>query len=152
MVARGLRKPIVTNVLSQSEIQNIQEERREYEQTLKESEGYGQGTGRQIDSGAIRNQIKRLEAAEHQGQAPKLSGSRRDDMAKRATQLEEKFQGGMPTRYEMDHPARCPGAVKKHMKWLANNQNTGEIEEYRQIQRTLNPGEERSVEELRRDK
>jgi len=50
----------------------------------------------------------------------------------------------------MDHPAKCPGAVRKHMKWL--NVNNEFIEEWRNLQRLLNPGEEESIEMLRKDR
>lgn len=147
-MVRGQKK----QVLSVQEIENIREEKRELESTLKEAEGYGEGTGRQVDQGAIKNQLRRLDAAEHAGLPGRVSGSDKDRMAKRAEELERKFEVGMPTRYEMNHPARCPGAVKKHLGWIKRNENSGEVEEYRRIQRTLNPGEELSVERLRKDK
>ena len=139
-------------VLSVGEIQNIKEERKELEATLQEAKGFGDGTGRNVDAGSIKGQIKKLDDFLAVSSPPRISGSERDRMAKRAKDLEEKFSVGMPTQYEMNHPARCPGAVKKHMGWIKRNENTGEVEEYRQIQRTLNPGEEHMVESLRREK
>lgn len=147
-MVRGQKK----QVLSVQEIENIREEKRELESTLKEAEGYGEGTGRQVDQTVIKSQIRRLDAAEHAGQPGRVSGMEKDRMAKRAVELEAQFEKGMPTQYEMNHPARCPGAIKKHMGWLKRNENTGQVEEYRQIQRVLNPGEELSIERLRREK
>lgn len=148
-MVRGQRKQ---QVLSVGEIQNIKDERNELQHTLKEQEGYGEGTGRKVDESAIKNQIRRYDAAIEQASAPKVSGKDKDAMAARAKELEEQFLLNMPTRYEMNHPARCPGAVKKHMAWLGRNENTGAIDEYRQIQRILSPGEELSIERLRKDK
>lgn len=150
-MTRGQRRT-PSQVLSVGEIQNIRDEKRELENTLKDQQGYGEGTGRRVDESAINTQIKRYDAALQKATPPKMSGSERDRMAARAKELEDKFQDGMPTRYEMNHPARCPGAVKKHMAWLGRHENTGEVDEYRQIQRILNPGEELSVERLRKDK
>lgn len=147
-MVRGQKK----QVLSVQEIENIKEEKKELEATLKEAEGYGEGTGRSLNTGVIKGQIKRFDQVIHESTAPRVSGMQKDAMAKRAKELEDKFEAGMPTRYEMDHPARCPGAVRKHMKWLDRNEKPGAIEEYRQIQRVLNPGEELSVERLRKDK
>jgi len=67
-------------------------------------------------------------------------------------QLEEQFQKNMPTREEMRSPGKHPGAVRKHMSWLNNNEKSGYVARYREIQRTLRPGEEKSIEELRKDK
>ena len=151
MAPRGQKA--VKPVLSQGEIQNLQEEKRELEQTIKDAEGAGIGTGREVNVGAIQGQIKRYAAVIDQNkEATQVRGGDKDRMAKRAQELEQQFVQGQPTRYEMDHPARCPGAVKKHMTWIKNNENTGAVEEYRRIQRIINPGEERSIEALRRDK
>jgi hypothetical protein len=38
------------------------------------------------------------------------------------------------------------------MAWLNNNEKTGFVDRYREIQRTLRPGEEKSIETLRKDK
>ena len=139
-------------LLSQTEIQNLTEEKKELENTLREAEGYGSGTGREINKGAIQGQIRRFDAAIEAGSPGRIQAITKDKMAARAKELEAQFSEGMPTRYEMDHPAKCPGAVKKHMTWLKRNDFNGKVEEYRQIQRALNPGEELSVERLRRDK
>ena len=68
----------------------------------------------------------------------------------RRTEIEDRLVVGMPTRYEMDHPARCPGAVRKHLAWLSRNNPL--IERYVEIQKILRPEEPKSVEALRKDK
>jgi len=138
-------------VLSQTEIGNLQEEKKSLEQDLKEAEGYGTGgPGSQFDKSRIKSQIDRLDYAIHEASPGRLTGAQRDAFAKRIEKLKEIFQINMPTRYEMDHPAKCPGAVRKHMKWL--NVNNEFIEEWRNLQRLLNPGEEESIEMLRKDR
>jgi hypothetical protein len=56
----------------------------------------------------------------------------------------------MPTRDEMNHPAKNPGAVRKHMRWDVRNKPL--IERFRTIQRLINPDEPESIENLRKDK
>ncbi len=139
-------------LLGSGEIENLKEEKRELENALRESEGYGSGTGRDINRGAIQNQIKKLDNAIDMGTPGKIPGRTKDQLAARAKELETQFEQGMPTRDEMSRPGKNPGAVKKHMMWLKRNEFNGSVDEYRQIQRTLNPGEELSIERLRKDK
>jgi hypothetical protein len=146
-------KPKPKEILSTSELDNLKSEREELERSLREGEGYGAGTqGAQVDEAAIKRQINRISAAIIDGTPGKLTGKQKDSLEREARQLEERFQEGMPTRYEMSHPSKCPGAVRKHMKWLQRNETTGAVDRYRQIQRVLNPGEEKSIETLRKDK
>ena len=86
------------------------------------------------------------------GVSRKLAGALDAFSCDEARQLEDRFKEGLPTRDEMAHPARNPGAVRKHMKWLTRNEASGAVDRYRQIQRTINPGDERSIENLRKDK
>jgi len=138
--------------LSTSEVEFLQEEKRELESSIKEAEGYGEGTGRSQDVSLIRKQIDRLDLAIQEGKPGKLTPAQRDALAKEAKTLEERFLEGLPSKYEMDHPAKCPGAVRKHMKWLTRFENTGMVDRYRTVQRLLNPGEESSIESLRKEK
>jgi len=78
-----------------------------------------------------------------------LAQRKRDALHKREKELEVFFQEGLPTRYEMDHPSKCPGAVRKHMAWIQRTKLL--VKEYRDVERLLRPGEERSVEQLRKD-
>jgi hypothetical protein len=70
-------------------------------------------------------------------------------LAKEAQEIERKLQEGMPTREEMAHPSRNPGAVRKHLNWTARNNPL--IQRYKTIQRTINPDDPHSIENLRRD-
>lgn len=140
-------------VLSSTEIDTLTDERKDLERSLREGEGYGAGTaGAQVDEGAIKNRIAQISASIIDGTPGKLTGSQKDSLAREAHELEERFKEGLPTIYEMEHPAKCPHAVRKHMKWLDRNEGTGAVDRYRQIQRILNPGEENSIETLRKDK
>ena len=140
-------------VLSTNELGDLRSQRDELERSLTDGEGYGAGTpGEQIDTAKTKREIAKLSAAIIDGTPGKLSGKQKDSLHREARQLEDRFKEGMPTRDEMAHPAKCPGAVRKHMKWLQRNEATGAVDRYRQIQRTLNPGEEKSIESLREDK
>jgi len=140
-------------MLSQSEVENLKDERAELKQTLREAEGFGIGTaGANIDKAKINAQIAHYDREIENATPKRMTGKMKDSLAREAKQLEEQFKKGMPTKYEMDHPAKCPGAVRKHMKWLNENERPGYIERYRQIQRIINPGEELSVEALRKEK
>lgn len=140
-------------VLSVVELDDLKSQREDLERSLREGEGYGTGTvGEQVDPTKIKREISRISASIVDGTPGKLSGKQKDSLERESRQLEEKFQEGMPTKYEMDHPAKCPGAVRKHMKWLERNENTGAVDRYRQVQRTLRPGEEHSIEALRKDR
>ena len=140
-------------VLSQSEIKNLEDEKQDLEMALKEAEGYGSGTaGEQLDKARIKAQIAHYDREIEEGQPGRITGKTKDSLYREERELEDRFQIGLPTRYEMAHPAKCPGAVRKHMKWLNENEKTGYVDRYRQIQRILRPGEEKSIETLRKDK
>jgi len=140
-------------VLSTTEIAGLKSEKRELEGALKEAEGYGAGTaGEQLDKSKIKAEIRHYEDEIHAGTPGRLAGKTKDSLVREERELEERFQIGLPTRYEMNHPGKCPGAVRKHMHWLNENEKPGFVDRYRKIQRTLRPGEERSIETLRKDK
>ena len=149
----GPRAKRKKQVLSTTEIDGLKSEKRELECALKEAEGYGAGTaGEQLDKGKIQAEIKHYEHEIEAGSPGRLTGKTKDSLYREEKQLEEQFQKGLPTRYEMDHPGKCPGAVRKHMHWLNENEKSGYVARYREIQRTLRPGEERSIETLRKDR
>lgn len=133
-------------------MQSLKEEKNDLQQSLKEAEGFGEGTGRSPDVAAIKSQINRIDKLIDEGKPGRLTGIQKDALSKEAAELEEKFMEGLPTKYEMDHPSKCPGAVRKHMKWLTRFENTGMVDRYRTIQKLLNPGEELSIERLRKEK
>jgi hypothetical protein len=148
-MVRAKKKP--QNVLSTTEVANVQEEKRELEGVLQESENAGAGTqAEQIDKSRIKSQIRRLDLCLEQSAPGKLTGSQKDALSKRETELEDILKVGIPTYDEMQHPAKNPGAVRKHMHWGAKNKQN--IKEYRNVQRLLRPGEEKSIEQLRKEK
>jgi hypothetical protein len=137
-------------ILSQSEVASLEDEKQELEEQLRQTE-YGAGTpAAQIDKTVIQRQIDRVNTAIAEGAAPKVRGIDKDKLAKEEKELEEQLADGMPTRYEMDHPAKCPGAVRKHINWEARNRER--IERYRYVQAVLHPEAPKSIEQLRKDK
>jgi hypothetical protein len=149
----GPRAQKKKQVLSTTELNGLRSDKREAESALKEAEGYGAGTaGEQLDKAKIKSEIKHYDDAIHEGSPGRVTSKTKDSLYREERELEEVFQVGLPTRYEMNHPGKCPGAVRKHMHWLNENENSGRVDRYRQIQRTLRPGEERSIETLRKDK
>lgn len=149
-MVRG-KKKVAEKVLSQTEVATLADERKSLQADLKEAEGFGEGgPGSQFDKSRIKSQINRLDHAIEDASPGRITGAQRDAFSKRIQELKEIFVVGLPTRWEMDHPAKCPGAVRKHRKWLEmNNPN---IIEWRNLQRLLNPGEEESIETLRKDR
>ena len=145
---RGIKKQ---EYLSKTETDGLQDSKRDLESQLKEIEEFGAGTpAAQMDRSAIKKQIDRIDRTLDERVAPKVSGNRKDELLKETMQIRERLSQGMPTRYEMDHPAKSPGAVRKHMAWLKRNQQ--DIERHRTIQRLINPDEPESIEMLRKDK
>ena len=137
--------------LSRTERDVLDEQKKDLETQLKDIKEFGTGTpAAQMDASAIQKQIKRIDKVIEEGEAPKVSGSRKDELYKECQQIREILVQGMPTKYEMDHPAKCPGAVRKHLNWL--RKNTKLIERHRTIQRLINPDEPESVEDLRKEK
>jgi len=140
-------------VLSVTEIENLKSEKAELVGALKEAEGYGLGTsGEQIDKAKIQAEIRHYDNEIEAGTPGRLAGKTKDSLYREERELEERFVVGLPTRYEMNHPGKCPGAVRKHLHWLAQNEKPGYVARYMVIQRTLRPGEEKSIEALRKDK
>ncbi len=141
-------------VLSPSERESLLDEKRELENALKDAESgeYGKGTSAAVDTTALKRQIAGIDQALEKGEAPKLSSQERAAMAKEAEVLKERIIQGMPTRYEMDHPAMCPGAVRKHMNWDKRTQ--ADRARYRFIMQNLDPEDPTSadLEKFRKEK
>ena len=138
-------------LLSAAEKEGLLDQKRELQDTLKETQQYGKGTAaEQLDQAALGRQISHIDKAIADREPIKLRGVQKDEMAKEAEEIENALREGMPTRDEMRFPAKNPGAVRKHMAWGVKNAQR--IERYRYIQRTLNPDDPRSVENLRREK
>lgn len=138
-------------ILTPAEKGGLLDEKRELQGTLKETQLYGKGTAaEQLDQAALQRGIDHIDKVIADREPPRLSGTKKDEMAKEAEQIENELREGMPTRDEMRFPAKNPGAVRKHMGW--SDRNAQRIERYRYIQRVLNPDDPRSVENLRREK
>jgi len=124
--------------MSVSELQDIAGMKQEAEATLKHvTEHQVSGAGEMIDKGKLKAEIARYDAILHEGAPVKVGAIRRDALSKEAAEIRAEMEKGMPTRDEMDHPARNPGAVHKHMNW--EKRNLKNIERFREIQRTLEP-------------
>jgi len=148
-MVRGSGK--IKELLSPAEKEGLLEQKREMQDTLKETQQYGKGTAaEQLDQAKLQQQMDRIDKAIADREPPKLRSAQKDELAKEAKALEEELRVGMPSKDEMSHPSKNPGAVRKHMGW--NSRNAQRIERYRYIQRVLNPDDPRSVENLRREK
>jgi len=143
-MVRGKKKKILTY----NERVGLEEEKRELEALQRESQEPGRS--RSIDQAALSRQIAHLDKEIHEGSAPSIRGVTKDRLAGRARDLEEQLKNGMPTRDEMSHPAKNPGAVRKHMSW--EHRNKENIKEYKEIQRQLNPDAPVNIENLRKEK
>ena len=125
-------------ILTQCEVAGLKDLKKEAEGQLREVENYGAGTSAgAIDKAKIGKEIAYLDKQIEEGKAPTVRGTSKDRLAQEARELESKFKEGLPTRYEMDHPSRCPGAVHKHLNWAKRNEQG--IKRYKEIQRTLQP-------------
>lgn len=137
--------------LSQSEIENLNDEKKELQSALREIEsGTGAGTRAQIDPATLKRQIAQIEHAIQSRTPDDVRGAEKDKLVAEELELEEKIAEGMPTRWEMAQPSKNPGAVRKHMAWC--NRNQQRIERYVKIQRILRPLEPKSIEVLRKEK
>ncbi len=153
-MTRGKKKE--QHVLSPSELKTLEDERREIQEPMSAIDGgdqYGSGNrGQGIDRAALQRQDKALRDAIDAGSPARMSGYKKDKLAQEAKEIEARITEGMPTRAEMENPQRHPGAVRKHMEW--EKRNIHKVEQWKQMQRHLNPGDptSSSVERLRRDK
>lgn len=131
--------PQLPQVLSENEVRSLREEKKELESTMNQSE-FGRGTAaEQIDKKALAGQIRRIDSAIQAGTAPKLGGSQKDKLASEARQLAEAIKSGMPNQNEMDNPRKNPGAIRKNQLWEKNQR--GNIERWKQVMRTIEPGD-----------
>jgi len=140
-------------ILSQGERESIVGLKQEAESNLREAKQYGAGTqATGIDQSKIVAEIKHYDKVLAEGTAPKVRGSVKDEMRAEVKELQAKLQAGLPTRYEMDNPGRCPGAVHKHLNWMKRNDSN--VARFREIQRTLEPDDPTAtdIERLRTEK
>ena len=136
-------------ILSHSEIQGLKEEKHDLEVSIQEAKE-SHGASRNIDVAQAQAKIRRIDHAIEIREVPEARGLKKDSLVREEREIEDRLVVGMPTRFEMDHPARCPGAVRKHLSWLSRNNPL--IERYVEIQKILRTEEPKSVEELRTDK
>jgi hypothetical protein len=149
-MVRSRKKPVsqTQEILSASGKSALLEERRELEDTLREAESFGKGSAaEQIDKENIRRQIRDIDNTVDHLSPGRIVGKQKDSLIREAKNLEEFIKQGMPTKYEMDHPAKCPGAVRKHMAWDARTKEA--VRRYRYIQRVLCPEAPQSIEDFR---
>ena len=121
-------------ILSISEREGLISERKDLEGNLKDAGQYGGG---QVNTGVIKKQIDNLDKALHDGLAPKVAGIKKDALWAEAQKLKDEIMVGMPSQFEMDHPAKAPGAIHKHMNW--DRKNADKIRRYKDIMRALEP-------------
>ena len=124
------------------------DEKHDLEDTLREAETYGTGTAaEQLDKDGLRRQIRSIDNTVEALSPGQVRGKTRDSLIREIKNLAEHLKKGLPTKYEMDHPAKCPGAVRKHMGWDARNKDA--IKRWRYLQNIINPEAPESIEELR---
>jgi hypothetical protein len=136
--------------LSFTEKEGLLDEKKELQATLSEIQANpGSSKAGMIDTSTLRAKINRIDHAINIREVEQVRGKSKDSLYREEREIEDHLAQGMPTRYEMDHPARCPGAVRKHMAWDARNKQA--IQRYVEIQRILRPEEPKSIEELRKE-
>lgn len=139
--------------MTAGEILDAKSMKAEAEATLKYAEeNQIAGAGANIDKAKLKAEIARYDAIIHEGTPTKVSGIKKDALVEEAKKLAETMQKNMPTIEEMNHPAKNPGAVQKHLKWESRNMQN--IQRYKEIMRTLEPDDptNTSIDRLRRDK
>lgn len=140
-------------VLGLGEIQGLKEEKGEIDATLrflKENPGTSREDG--VNKVALLKKAEYLEQCITDGTPPVVRGANKDRMVQEAEELKNKMRENMPTREEMDHPGKNPGAIAKHIKWLQRNDT--HVRRYKDIQRTLEPDDPTAcdIERLRKEK
>ena len=140
--------------LTMGERQDITQQKAEAEATLKyatENQNVA-GAGGAINKDKLKADIDRYDAILHEGTPAKLSGIKRDGLVSEAKALEVELQKNMPTLDEMNHPAKNPGAVQKHIKW--EGRNLQNIKRFKEIMRQLEPDDptNTNIDKLRREK
>lgn len=147
-----MKKRKQEEILSVNERANLQAEKRDLENQLKEMdrEKWGAGTSRSVDRSKVRKDIRRIEMALIGGSPKRMTGKTKDNYVKKAKQLEEKIKEGMPTTDEMLRPHKHPGAIRKQFEWEKRNGKA--IREWKNIRRRLEPSDPTvsNVERLRR--
>ena len=71
-------------VMGVQEIANLQDEKKDLQQSLEEAKGYGEGTGREANVSAITAQINRIDRAIEEGRPGRLTSMQKDALSKEA--------------------------------------------------------------------
>ena len=137
--------------LSVGERDGIKELKQEAVATLKHAEN-NPGATRSIDKERLEKEISNYDRIIADGTPKTPYGKQKDELHSRADVLAEEIQKGMPSRDQMDHPAKNPGAVRKHINW--SKVNDPKIREYREIMKRLEPHDPTAgdIERFRRSK
>lgn len=139
-------------ILSPSEVSGLRDEQREIDSAIREArEAGGSSRAGSIDVNKLKNKSAYLERAIQERSVQEPKGKEKDRLFKEENELADKLSVGMPTTYEMDRPAKNPGAVDKHLNWLKKNDAL--IQRWADIQRSKGPNEEkRYLDSLRRER
>lgn len=139
--------------LTHGEIQDITMQKQEAEATLKHLAA-NPGTARQdtIDKTRLQKEAKYLDRVLQENSPKVPRGTNRDSMVKEAGEIAQRIKINLPTRAEMDSPAKHPGAVHKHLKWLKNNET--DVRRYKEIMRRVEPNDPTAtdIEKMRKEK
>jgi hypothetical protein len=139
-------------ILSPGELKDLQTERKEIETNMRElDEGAGAGTrAAAINRANLQKAQQRLEKTIVDHSPKVIRGGDKDRLASKAQELREKISQGMPSYDQMWKPTAHPGIVRQNLDW--QRRNAGNINEYKQVMRQLEPGDPSasSVERFRR--
>jgi hypothetical protein len=142
-MVRGKGTTAVKEILNPSEVATLRDEQREIASTIREAQEVGGSRGGGIDINKLKNKSKYIDQA--------IQGHAKDALFKEEQYIADKLSVGMPTNYEMDRPAKNPGAVDKHLNWLKKNDAL--IQRWAEIQKSKGPNEERRyIDSLRKEK
>ena len=136
--------------LNESEISTLRDEQREIDNTIKEvSEPGGY---RSIDVNKLKEKSNHIQREIERRTPVILKGNAKDKLIMEERNLADKLAIGIPTHYEMDRPAKNPGAVDKNLNW--NKRNAANIQRWVEIQNAkVAMGEERTyIDSMRREK
>jgi hypothetical protein len=138
-----------TAPLSHTEIATLEDEQKEIQSTIREAEDKDRAVG--IDVAQLKARADHIDRELEARAVESVRGVNKDKIVREEREIEDFLvSSGMPTQYEMDHPARCPGAVRKHLKWLDRTRKA--VARYVEIQKILRPEEPKSIEALRKEK
>lgn len=129
-------------VLSKRERDDLNDQKRELEETLKEPVQYD--AQRHVDRSNITQKITNIDRQIVTGTPQKMESVEKDRNWARIKELERDISHGMPTDSEMKGRMLkgggrepYPGMVGRHIAWTKENKDR--VSEYKQIMRKLDP-------------